>query len=112
MEGRKLPTPAGASEADVARGERIFNGGEAGGTCSGCHGVNGKGSPLGPDLTGGKWLRGDGSVDSLRKVIREGVSQPKEYRSPMPPKGGADLSEADVAAIAAYVWAISHPDGR
>jgi hypothetical protein len=30
----------------------------------------------------------------------------------MPPKGGADLSEADVAAIAAYVWAISHLDGR
>jgi hypothetical protein len=26
----------------------------------------------------------------------------------MPPKGGAELSQADVAAVADYVWAISH----
>jgi hypothetical protein len=26
----------------------------------------------------------------------------------MPPRGGAALSDADVAAVAAYVWAISH----
>ncbi len=108
-EGRKLPTPHGASDAEVAKGERIFNGHAEGGTCSGCHGVNGKGSPLGPDLTRGKWLWGDGSLESIRSVIAQGVSAPKEYRSPMPPKGGADLSDSDVAAVAAYVWAISRP---
>jgi hypothetical protein len=27
---------------------------------------------------------------------------------PMPPKGGAQLSESDVTAVAAYVWAIGH----
>jgi glucose/arabinose dehydrogenase/mono/diheme cytochrome c family protein len=111
MEGRKLPTPAGASDADVAQGERIFNGHAAGGTCSGCHGDNGKGSPLGPDLTRGKWLWGDGSLASIRNVIAKGVSQPREFRSPMPPRGGADLNDADVAAVAAYVWAISRPPG-
>jgi mono/diheme cytochrome c family protein len=26
----------------------------------------------------------------------------------MPPKGGAQLSDADVAAVAAYVWAVGH----
>jgi hypothetical protein len=26
----------------------------------------------------------------------------------MPPKGGAQLSQADVTAVADYVWAISH----
>jgi hypothetical protein len=26
----------------------------------------------------------------------------------MPPMGGAQLSQADVAAVADYVWAISH----
>jgi hypothetical protein len=26
----------------------------------------------------------------------------------MPPRGGAPLSDADVNAVAAYVWAISH----
>jgi hypothetical protein len=39
------------------------------------------------------------------------VSQPREFRSPMPPRGGADLNDADVAAVAAYVWAISRPPG-
>jgi hypothetical protein len=29
----------------------------------------------------------------------------------MPPKGGAPLSDSDVAAVAAYVWAISHRKG-
>jgi mono/diheme cytochrome c family protein len=27
----------------------------------------------------------------------------------MPPMGGAQLSPADVNAVAAYVWAIGHP---
>jgi hypothetical protein len=30
----------------------------------------------------------------------------------MPPKGGAPLTDADVAAVAAYVWAISHVAAR
>jgi hypothetical protein len=30
----------------------------------------------------------------------------------MPPRGGAPLSDSDVAAVAAYVWAISHPGGK
>jgi hypothetical protein len=30
----------------------------------------------------------------------------------MPPLGGAPLSDEELAAVAAYVWAISHPDGK
>jgi len=30
----------------------------------------------------------------------------------MPPKGGAQLSEQQVAAVSAYVWAISHRGGE
>jgi len=30
----------------------------------------------------------------------------------MPPLGGAALSGSDVAAVAAYVWAVGHSDGR
>jgi hypothetical protein len=26
----------------------------------------------------------------------------------MPPKGGAELSDSDTAAVAAYVWAVGH----
>lgn len=36
------------------------------------------------------------------------VQNPKDYRSPMPPMGGAELSGADLQAVAAYVWALGH----
>jgi hypothetical protein len=40
------------------------------------------------------------------------VPNPKGSGVPMPPRGGAPLSDSDVNAVAAYVWAISHPDGK
>jgi hypothetical protein len=36
------------------------------------------------------------------------VPQPKEYRNPMPPTGGAQLTPDQVSALAAYVWSLSH----
>jgi mono/diheme cytochrome c family protein len=50
----------------------------------------------------------DGSYAGIAKTITEGVSQPKEYRSPMPPMGGAQLTPDQVSALAAYVWSFSH----
>jgi mono/diheme cytochrome c family protein len=55
-----------------------------------------------------KWLWSDGSVDGIAKTITEGVSQPKEYRSPMPPLGGAQLTQAQVKALATYLWSLNH----
>jgi mono/diheme cytochrome c family protein len=63
---------------------------------------------LGPGLTSGKWLWSDGSYAGILKTIKEGVPNPKEYRSPMPANGGADLTSNQLAAVAAYVWALSH----
>jgi len=103
-----LPVPAGASRESVALGDRIFHGEVASGTCAGCHGAEGKGTPLGPDLTSGKWLWSDGSYPGIERTIRNGVPHPKEYRSPMPPMGGAQLSKAQLAAVAAYVWGLGH----
>jgi hypothetical protein len=37
------------------------------------------------------------------------VAQPKNYRSPMPAMGGAQLSSDQVMAAAAYIWALNHP---
>jgi glucose/arabinose dehydrogenase/mono/diheme cytochrome c family protein len=111
-EGKRLPVPPGATDAQVTLGEQVFNGQTGGGTCAGCHGQNGKGSPLGPDLTRGKWLWADGSLESIRKTIADGVMRPKEYRDPMPPKGGAALSDNDVVAVAAYIWSISREKGK
>jgi mono/diheme cytochrome c family protein len=49
----------------------------------------------------------DGSFAGIAKTITAGVSQPKEYRSPMPPMGGAQLTTEQVSAVAAYVWGLS-----
>ena len=103
-----LPVPPGATAAEVALGARVFHGQEGGGTCEGCHGSNAKGTPLAPDLTSGKWVWGDGSLAAITHTISDGVANPKNYTSPMPPMGGAQLSHSDVDAVAAYVWALGH----
>jgi len=103
-----LPAPAGATHEMVALGERIFLGQVGGATCTGCHGADAKGTPLGPNLTDSQWLWGDGSYASIAKTITIGVPQPKKYRSPMPPMGGAPLTPDQVSALAAYIWALSH----
>jgi glucose/arabinose dehydrogenase/mono/diheme cytochrome c family protein len=104
----KLPVPQGATAAMVALGDRIYHGQVGGAPCAGCHGGDATGSPLGPGLTSGKWLWSDGSYAGILKTIREGVPNPKQYRSPMPAMGGADLTSNQLAAVAAYVWALSH----
>jgi len=106
--GATLPVPEGATREMVALGDRIYHGQVGGATCTGCHGASGKGSPLGPDLTGKKWLWSDGSYAGIAKTITEGVMHPKQYRSPMPPMGGAQLTADQILALAAYVWSLSH----
>jgi len=103
-----LPVPTGATAAQVERGGRIFRGEVADGTCGGCHGQEAKGSTLGPDLTTGTWLWGDGSLASISDTIAKGVPSPKKARSPMPPMGGLQLSADDLAAVSAYVWSVGH----
>ena len=94
-----LPTPSGATAAMVARGDRLFHAN----TCVGCHGSNAEGTPLGSDLTKGKWLWGDGSLAAIARTITQGVPNPKEHSGVMPPMGGAQLSPSDVSALAAYL---------
>jgi cbb3-type cytochrome c oxidase subunit III len=96
----------------VALGERIYRGEVGGATCTGCHGAGGGGTTLGPDLTDAQWLWGDGSTAAIARTITAGVGQPKQYRSPMPPMGGAQLSADQVSALAAYVWSLSHRASR
>jgi glucose/arabinose dehydrogenase/mono/diheme cytochrome c family protein len=104
-----LPVPKGATHEMVALGDRIYHGQVGGATCTGCHGADATGTPLAPDLTDTKWLWSDGSYSGIAKTITSGVPQPKEYRSAMPPMGGAQLSTDQVSALAAYIWGLSHP---
>ncbi len=101
------PVPPGATPEMVALGNRVYHGQVGGASCTGCHGAGGTGTPLGPDLTDKTWLWSDGSYPGIAKTIIEGVSQPKQYRSPMPPMGGAQLTDEQVQAVAAYVWGLS-----
>jgi glucose/arabinose dehydrogenase/mono/diheme cytochrome c family protein len=107
-----MPVPQGATRAMLDLGDRIFHGEAASGTCAGCHGAEGKGTPLGPDLTAGKWLWSDGSLSGIERTIRRGVPNPKQYRSPMPALGGAQLTSQQTEAVAAYVWGLGHAGGH
>jgi glucose/arabinose dehydrogenase len=106
-----LPVPPGATKDQLALGDRIFHGQAAGGTCSGCHGSDARGGPQAPSLVSGHSFVSDGSLAGITETIRIGVPRPHDYEVPMPPKGGAPLTDADVAAVAAYVWAIGHQKG-
>jgi mono/diheme cytochrome c family protein len=106
----KDTSAAGITPALIARGDSVYHGQEAGGTCFACHGPEAKGQEgLAPDLTSGKWLNGDGSYRFIERTVEEGVAKPKHAAAPMPPKGGAGLTPLDVRAVAAYVYSLSHP---
>ena len=99
---------AGIRPAMIALGGSVYHGQVGGGTCAGCHGSDARGTPLGPDLTSGRWLWGDGSLYAIANTIARGVPAPKEHTGVMPPMGGAQLTRAQVRAAAAYVYALSH----
>ncbi len=103
-----LTPPEGSSAEQLALGEKIYRGQAAGGTCAGCHGGDGGGSQIGANLTDATWLWSDGSVAGIKGTIEKGVSTAKQSIGAMPPLGAAPLTAADVDAITAYVWAISH----
>ena len=96
--------------AEVALGDSIFHGQTAGGTCFTCHGQDAKGTTLAPDLSDKTWIDGDGTYNYIVERVTTGVPQPKQHPAPMPPMGGASLSQAQVHAVAAYVYSLSHPE--
>ena len=96
----------------VALGNAIYHGREANAICYTCHGMDATGGPgnLGPNLTDGQWLHNDGSYGGIIGTIRGGVAQPMEAPGPMPPMGGASLTDEQLRAVAAYVYSLTHPE--
>jgi mono/diheme cytochrome c family protein len=91
----------------LARGDSIFRGKLAGGTCFTCHQLNARGLPgLAPDLTDNKWLHGDGSYEFIVATIQKGVPKPKQANAPMLPRGGTGMNEEQIRAVAAYVYSL------
>lgn len=93
------------TQALADEGRQIFTGP---GNCATCHGANGQGGPLAPDLTDSTWLDTDGSYAGIAGIVRSGVPLPKQHPAPMPPMGGARLSADQVCAVAGYVYSLSH----
>ncbi|HET6768129.1 MAG TPA: cbb3-type cytochrome c oxidase N-terminal domain-containing protein [Chitinophagaceae bacterium] len=83
-----------ADEKGVAEGKKIFSG-----TCLPCHGGNGEGNAVGPNLTDKYWLHG-GSLGDIFKTITNGV----------PDKGmqawGKTFSPADIRNISSFILSL------
>ncbi len=82
------------------------------GNCAICHGQEGAGTQIAPNLTDNAWLHPATPVtpEAIEAVIKAGVLQSKEHSGVMPPMGGAQLSDEELKAVAAYVYALSHPE--
>lgn len=102
--------PAGVTAATIAEGKTLFE--APANNCVRCHNADAKGNNRGPNLTDSTWVQIDGSYPEIIRIINEGVPAAKvkgAYQFPMAPKGRATLTDAQVGAVAAYIWSLSHP---
>jgi mono/diheme cytochrome c family protein len=99
--------PPGVTEARVLEGEELFKGSA---TCWACHGEDAAGARgVGANLTDDEWWHSDGSYEAIVRTILSGVPGDKArnaFGAAMPPKGGTDLTDEQVRAVAAYVWSL------
>jgi mono/diheme cytochrome c family protein len=97
--------PQGVTAEMVAQGEELFRGRA---NCFTCHGMDGAGTQLGPDLTDDTWINIERrDMAQIETVIRTGVDRPVQYPAPMPPMGGARLDDDEIRAVAAYTYLLS-----
>ena len=95
--------PDGVTLESISEGRILFN---ARATCSACHGANGEGGQLAPNLADDVWLNSDGTYAGIIQVIETGVLEPKEYPGLMLPRGGLGLSDREVSSLAAFIWSL------
>ena len=83
-----------ADAKGIAEGKKIYTG-----TCFACHGANGEGNAVGPNLTDKYWLHG-GALGEVFKTINNGV----------PDKGmqawGRTFSPGDIRNLASYIMSL------
>jgi mono/diheme cytochrome c family protein len=99
--------PAGVTPAMVEKGKAVYKGT---GLCFACHGPEAKGA-VGPNLADKEWIHvKDGDYAGLVGIITKGITaaEAKTGKGPMPAKGGSQITDEDVKAVAAYVWSLSH----
>ena len=91
----------------IERGAGIFLGD---GNCHVCHAEDAQGARgVGADLTDDEWWNSDGSWRGIVETIENGVPSEdshNEWGAMMPVRGGTDIDDEEVRAVAAYVWAL------
>lgn len=83
-----------------------------GDNCAACHGRDGRGRANYPDLTDDDWLWG-GDPEHIEQTLRVGVNapHPESRQGQMPAFGRDEMLTADqVKSVAAYVYALTHPE--
>jgi len=101
--------PSGVTAAMVTMGDSLFHAS----SCVRCHGPDAKGRQNGPDLTSGHFMHlPTGSYNEIVTIITNGVPadsiKDPSHRLPMRGRGGANLTDDQIKAIAAYVYKLSH----
>lgn len=97
--------PEGVTPAMIEEGAKLFKGAAL---CAACHGVNATGG-VGPSLVDTVWLHSKGTFEEIARQITTGVPQAQAKGGMMmPPRGGSAITDAQVRAVAAYVWSLSH----
>jgi len=99
--------PEGVTPDLVAQGKEIYG---SNGICFTCHGADGVGGMLAPAFTDSEWLNIDGEYESIVELVKTGVATPVEFPGMMPARGGMNLTDEQVEAVAAYVFALSRTD--
>jgi mono/diheme cytochrome c family protein len=95
--------PAGVTQDMITQGKAVFTGA---GVCFACHGMDAEGIS-GPSLTDSVWIHNRGEYDKIVQLILTGVdARASKSGVVMPPRGGSAISDADVRAVAAYVWSL------
>lgn len=102
--GANVDLPEGVTLAMVQEGKQLFETT----VCHACHGPDGAGTALAPNLRDQEWLNSDGSFEGIEGVIRNGVMQPVRYPGMMPAQGGGNFTDDQIRALTAYVYVISH----
>lgn len=105
------PLPKTVTVDMLVHGDKLFHGR---GGCFACHGAEGQGLPAAGDAITTGLSFAQPEIESIIEVIEHGLSDALT-RTPirMPARGArGDLTDDELHALAAYVWAISQVHGE
>ncbi len=113
--GSKVASAENITPEMIEQGRALFHasGGEGASSCSMCHGDAGEGSASGPELRSGNYRNVTGTYSSIIDVVTIGIAEPKQFTGiAMPAMGGADMSEEEIRAVAAYTYTLVPEERR